>query len=313
MARVVSRCSRSSSTPPARPATWADASDPDDNLTSYCALAVRTRWLLARADEDVPAGAVGLAACSAPGVVRHPVSAADTAVRNLRSLGRLMKPPAQSLSPIMVERRLVTVRDARRRSRSCGMPRSGCGATVNDAFLAALGNGFGRYHEKHGAPVGGLQAAVAVNIRRPGDSPYGNHVSGGSFIILANTEDPATCMTICHDAVTRLRGHRSAAGRRHGHGDEHPGAVRLRASWARSAKRCDCGQQRSGRRRPALSRRSPRCSRCTDQPLHGYRGQHHAGVLPRHRLHRFNVDRAISTSTFYDCVGQVRRGARLGL
>ena len=34
-------------------------------------------------------------------------------------------------------------------------------------------------------------------------------------------------MTICHDAVTRLRGHRSAFGRRHEHGDEHPGAVRL--------------------------------------------------------------------------------------
>ena len=109
---------RPSSTPPARPATWGRCQRfPTDNLTSYSLLTPRAG--AEEMHEDVPAGRgrTCRVKCSRSGR-RHPVSAADTAVRNLRSLGRLMKPPAQSLSPIMVERRLVTVRDARRRSRS---------------------------------------------------------------------------------------------------------------------------------------------------------------------------------------------------
>ena len=154
---------------------------PDDNLTSYCAAfgalaARRAMRTFLRARSDLPRA-------SAPGVVRHPVSAADTAVRNLRSLGRLMKPPAQSLSPIMVERRwsqfatldvdLALLRKAAK----------GCGATVNDAFLAALGKRLRPLPREARRSGRGLQAAVAVNIRRPGDSPYGNHVSGGAFIL----------------------------------------------------------------------------------------------------------------------------------
>ena len=76
---------------------------------------------------------------------------------------------------------------------------------MNDAFLAALGNAFARYHEKHGAPVERLRAAIAVNTRRAGDSPHGNHVNGGSFVMPVGTDDPAKYLAIYHDAVAVIR------------------------------------------------------------------------------------------------------------
>ena len=117
-----------------------------------------------------------------------------------------MTPPSTRLSPIMVERRGwsrfatldVDLEALKGAAKSCG-------ATVNDAFLAAAGYGMASYHHKHGAPVERLRAAVAVNTRRPGDSPYGNHARGGSLVIPAGADDPATCMRACHDAVALLR------------------------------------------------------------------------------------------------------------
>ncbi len=52
------------------------------------------------------AGAAGrLALRGAPELVRHPASAVRSAARNVRALGRVMKPPTETLSPIMLDRR----------------------------------------------------------------------------------------------------------------------------------------------------------------------------------------------------------------
>ena len=179
---------------------------PDDDLTTRRALALDA--LVARGEQlrGVLRGTGGLVARSAPRVMRHPMAAADTAARNLKALGRTVKAPTERLSPIMVERRGwsrfatidvdLTALQAAARSHN---------ATVNDAFLAALGNGFAHYHEKHGAPVERLRVAVPVNVRKVGDSPFGNHVNIGGLIIPVVTDNPAKCMAICHDAVARLR------------------------------------------------------------------------------------------------------------
>jgi diacylglycerol O-acyltransferase / wax synthase len=179
---------------------------PDDDLTTQRALALDALAARRQQLKSLLRGTGGLVARSAPGVMRHPMAAAGTAVRNVQALGRTVKPPTERLSPIMVERRGwsrfatldvdLTALRAAARSRN---------ATVNDAFLAALGNGFARYHEKHGAPVERLRVGVAMNTRRVGDSPYGNHVNGGALVIPVGTDDPAKCMAICHDAVAVLR------------------------------------------------------------------------------------------------------------
>ena len=117
-----------------------------------------------------------------------------------------MNPQGERMSPIMVERRgwarfaasEVDMTALRTVARSHH-------ATLNDAFLAALGHGFARYHEKHDAPVEQLRVAVVVNIRREGDSPFGNHVSGGALMIPVGTDDPAKYLAIYHDAMVVLR------------------------------------------------------------------------------------------------------------
>jgi diacylglycerol O-acyltransferase len=151
-------------------------------------------------------GAREVARRDVPRAMRHPAAVAATAARNAQALGRMMKPPTERLSPIMVERRgwwryatldvdLTAMRAAARSQH----------ATLNDAFLAALAEGFARYHDEHGTPVRQLRAAVAVNTRQAGDSPYGNHVRGGSILMPVGVDDPAAYMAIAHDAVTRLR------------------------------------------------------------------------------------------------------------
>jgi WS/DGAT/MGAT family acyltransferase len=179
---------------------------PEHDLTSPRALAFDALGANSERLTSFLVDAGGLAVRNAPRVMGHPVAAASTVVRNVRALGRIMKVPGERLSPIMVERRGwvrfaaievdLTALRASARSRN---------ATVNDAFLAALGNGFARYHEKHGAPVDHLRAAVAVNTRREGDSPYGNRAAGGALVMPVGTDDPAKYLAIYHDAMVELR------------------------------------------------------------------------------------------------------------
>jgi len=148
----------------------------------------------------------GAAVRNAPGAVRHPIGTAKTAVRNVQALGRILTPATKTLSPIMRDRRgwarfatleidLAALRGAAKSH----------GATLNDAFVTAVANGFARYHEQHGAPVEQLRATVVVNTRGPDDPPYGNHVSGGSFVMNVGTDDVAAYMAQYHDLIARAR------------------------------------------------------------------------------------------------------------
>ena len=104
-----------------------------------------------------------------------------------------MTPPVKSLSPIMTERRgwmrFAALEVDLDGLRNAAKPR---GYTVNDAFVTAVGQGFALYHERHGKPVERLRAAVAVNIREPGDFSMGNHVRGEAIALpSAPTTRPA--------------------------------------------------------------------------------------------------------------------------
>lgn len=79
------------------------------------------------------------------------------------------------------------------------------GCTVNDAFVTAVAHGFALYHQRHGKPVERLRAAVAVNIRRPGDVSIANHVRGESIAIPVGTDDPAGALAMFHDLLNALK------------------------------------------------------------------------------------------------------------
>ncbi|MGO9286888.1 MAG: wax ester/triacylglycerol synthase domain-containing protein [Mycobacterium sp.] len=149
---------------------------------------------------------VNAAVRAIPGTVAHPRDTADTISKNIRALARVMTPPLRSLSPIMTERRgwmrFAALEFDLDQLRNAAKPR---GCTVNDAFVTAVAQGFARYHERHGKPVERLRAAVAVNIRKPGDISVANHVRGEAIAIPVSTGDTAGVMATYHGLLHDLK------------------------------------------------------------------------------------------------------------
>ena len=141
-----------------------------------------------------------------PGVVARPRDTADTISKNIKALAKVMSPPMKSLSPIMTERRgwmrFAALEFDLDGLRNAAKPR---GCTVNDAFVTAVAHGFALYHERHGKPVERLRAAVAVNIRKPGDFSMGNHVRGEAIALPVSTDDTAGVMAMYHGLLHELK------------------------------------------------------------------------------------------------------------
>jgi diacylglycerol O-acyltransferase len=141
-----------------------------------------------------------------PAVLSRPVESAKTVNKNLRVLMRVMTPPRKSLSPLMIERRgwmrFAALELDLHTLRKAAKPR---GCTVNDAFVTAVAHGFALYHQRHGKPVRRLRAAIAVNIRQPGDFSVANHVRGESIAIPVGTDDPAGALAMFHNLLSALK------------------------------------------------------------------------------------------------------------
>jgi diacylglycerol O-acyltransferase / wax synthase len=175
----------------------------DDSLFQLAAEAItytmrRTVGFLSRS--------ANVAARAVPAVLSHPVDTANTVNKNVRALLHVMTPPRKSLSPLMAERRgwmrfaaleldLPTLREAAKLR----------GCTVNDAFVTAVAHGFALYHQRHGKRVERLRAAIAVNIRQPGDFSVANQVRGESIAIPVGTDDPAGALAVFHNLLCALK------------------------------------------------------------------------------------------------------------
>ena len=99
-------------------------------------------------------------------LVRHPVETVQKAAEGVRSLGRLLTPVTEPMSPLMRGRSLSSRYDVvflpldqlKRAGRSVG-------GTVNDAFVAGVTGGLRLYHESQGAPVEELRMNMPINMR----------------------------------------------------------------------------------------------------------------------------------------------------
>lgn len=118
-------------------------------------------------------GKLGVAA------VRDPLGAPGKAVRSATSLIRTMSPGARQLSPLMTDRSLRIHFEALSRPiEALKAVARAHDVKLNDAFVAAVGGGFGSYHEHHEEPVRKLRMTMPVNIRT-GDEHAdgsGNHI-----------------------------------------------------------------------------------------------------------------------------------------
>jgi diacylglycerol O-acyltransferase / wax synthase len=78
-------------------------------------------------------------------------------------------------------------------------------ASVNDAYLAALCGGLGRYHEVLGVPVDALPLALPVSLRTGDDPASGNRFAGVTIAAPVSEPDPAERMKLIRGQVIARR------------------------------------------------------------------------------------------------------------
>ena len=164
--------------------------------------------LLEQLERDVRAvpGLVG-GALRAAGRLLTPLRAAREAWRFGESLARVLADPDADGSPLLRSRSLswrflaldVAFADLRGASKAAG-------ASLNDAFLAALLGAFRLYHEKLGRPIEKMPLAIPISVRTDDDEAGGNRFVGARFAGPVGIADPRERMRAIGEMVRGARG-----------------------------------------------------------------------------------------------------------
>jgi diacylglycerol O-acyltransferase / wax synthase len=129
-------------------------------------------------------------------LLRDPLGAVRDAGRVAGSLGRLLRPVSEPLSPLMRGRSLAVrfdalafpVEDLKRAAKAVG-------GTLNDAFVGAVTGGLRRYHELHGERVAELRMTMPINVRSgEKGARAGNQFVPARFAVPVGIQDPAERM-----------------------------------------------------------------------------------------------------------------------
>jgi len=138
---------------------------------------------------------------------REPIDTARKLVDTAGSVGRLVKPASEPLSPFWTERSFSVHLDAivlpfealHRAAKKTG-------GTLNDAFVAAVAGGLRRYHQDHGCPIDELRMNMPINVRsgEEGDKA-GNQFVPARFNVPISIEDPRRRMEAIRERVRSQR------------------------------------------------------------------------------------------------------------
>ncbi|MGD0065642.1 MAG: wax ester/triacylglycerol synthase family O-acyltransferase [Streptosporangiaceae bacterium] len=135
---------------------------------------------------------LGRAAGTVGRLVTRPGPVLTEALGFADSARRMLGPPPAQPSPLLRRRSLAT------RTIVLELPLSelraaakAVDASVNDAYLAALCGGLGRYHEALGVPVDAVPLALPVSLRRDADPASGNRFTGVTIAAPIGEPDPA--------------------------------------------------------------------------------------------------------------------------
>jgi WS/DGAT/MGAT family acyltransferase len=139
-------------------------------------------------------------------VVHDPVAQATRATSYAASVVRVSRGTGATASPLLAHRGLA------RRVRTLEVPlvdlkaagHAG-GGTLNDAFLAGLLGGLGRYHAWHEVEVGDLPIALPVSLRDAADPVGGNRFAAASLAGPAGEQDPVRRVALVHARVGAAR------------------------------------------------------------------------------------------------------------
>lgn len=140
-------------------------------------------------------------------LARDPLEALHEAADVAASARRLLAPVSEPMSPLMRGRSLkVRLRVFTRPLAALRAAGKRIDGTVNDAFVAAVAGGLGRYHAQHGHYVDELRMSMPVNLRH-GDKgrKAGNQFAPVRFAVPVGIVDPQERMREIHDRVARER------------------------------------------------------------------------------------------------------------
>lgn len=166
----------------------------------------------ARRDVEALAGAVR----AAPGrllSLGRPDHALRDAVDYAQSLSRVLGDTGAVPSPLLAQR------NSQWRFQAYDVPfaplraaSKAAGATLNDAFIAAVLGGFRRYHEELGHPVSEIPIAMPVSVRKPDDPAGGNKFAAARLSGPVGITDPAERMRVVGERVRSARSERALNG-----------------------------------------------------------------------------------------------------
>jgi len=126
------------------------------------------------------------------GALRQPRQTASTAVRFGRSVGRMLAPAQDAMSPLFtgrgLDRHLDVLELPMSELRSAA---DTIGCTINDLFLAAAGGALHDFHQRLGITVPALRVTMPISVRHEGDAPGGNHFTPARFVLPVDDPDPA--------------------------------------------------------------------------------------------------------------------------
>jgi hypothetical protein len=122
------------------------------------------------------------------------------------SARRVLGPPPVPPSPLLRRRSLVSrthvlevpLADLRAAAKAAG-------GSVNDAYLAALSGGLGRYHQALGVPLDELPLALPVSLRTADDPAAGNRITGVTIAAPVGEPDPAQRIRLVREQVIARR------------------------------------------------------------------------------------------------------------
>ena len=143
-----------------------------------------------------------------PDAVRHPVDTGRELAEAIASVGRLLQPVSEPLSPLMRGRSM------RLHLGATSVPLVGlkaaakkAGGTLNDAFVAGVVEGLRRYHALHGVAVESLRMTMPINVRGEGEKgkKAGNQFVPARFVVPLQLHDPIDRMLRIGELVRQQR------------------------------------------------------------------------------------------------------------